>query len=146
MAKKYKLPILWSVVCDPISIIEMLNDERINALIASDNFRCRIGSLECKSHDEISRVVISPTEPHGKISDIYKDDDFGWYGDVYILEKWTDLIDSMEDPILHPLIIGNTSSKEFKLVHFAIMNKTDVSFDRTYDGIHCDTLEGNKHE
>lgn len=136
MPKRYQLPILWTVRCDPISIIEMLNDERITALIASDHFICRIGSLVNKYARGSSVVAISPTEPHGKISDIYKEDDIGWYGDVYVSEKWTDLIDSMEDPILHPLIIGNTSSKEFRLVHFAIMNRTDVSSDRIYDGVH----------
>lgn len=70
MPKKYQLQILWTVRCDPISIIEMLNDEYINSLIASDNFRCRIGSWVNKHIGGLSDVVISPTEPHGKISSI----------------------------------------------------------------------------
>ena len=140
MSKMYKLPILWSVDCDPHSIIKMVDDERISALIERGKFRCRIGSL-LQNRFDIRYVVVSPSEPHGLISDIYKEDD-AWYGDLFIPEigGWDDLVDNMKDPILHPLVNVN-SNGEFRIVHFAIMDRTDVDENRTYDGIHCDASE-----
>lgn len=142
---KIKLPILWSIRMNPEDIKKAINDERINQLILKGAFRCRIGSLIQDTFD-IRRVVISPSEPHGLISDIYKEDD-AWYGDLFIpeIEGWKDLVDNMKDPILHPLVNGD-SNGEFRIVHFAIMDRTEVDRNRTYDGIHCDALEGRKHE
>ena len=78
---KIKLPILWSIRMKPEDIKKSINDERINQLILMGAFRCRIGSLMQDAFD-IRRVVISPSEPHGIISDIYKEDD-AWYGDLF---------------------------------------------------------------
>lgn len=126
---------------NPEDIKKAVNDDHINQLILMGAFRCRIGSL---LHDEfdIGRVVISPSEPHGLISDIYKEDDT-WYGDLFIpeIEGWKDLVDNMKDPVLHPLVTVD-SNREFRIVHFAIMDRTDVDRNRTYDGIHCDILRG----
>ena len=142
---KIKLPILWSIRMKPEDIKKSINDERINQLILMGAFRCRIGSLMQDAFD-IRRVVISPSEPHGIISDIYKEDD-AWYGDLFIpeIDGWMDLVSNMKDPILHPLV-NVDSNREFRIVHFAIMDRTEVDRNRTYDGIHCDTLEGGKQE
>lgn len=142
---KIKLQILWSTRMTPEDIKKSVNDERINQLILMGAFRCRIGSLDIGSFD-IRRVVISPSEPHGLISDIYKEDN-AWYGDLFIpeIEGWKDLVNNIKDPVLHPLV-NVDSNREFRIVHFAIMDRTEVDRNRTYDGIHCDTLEGNKHE
>ena len=142
---KIKLPILWSTRMTPDDIKKSVNDERINQLILMGAFRCRIRSLMQDTFD-IRCVVISPSEPHGLISDIYKEDDT-WYGDLFIpeIEGWKDLVDNIKDPVLHPLV-NVDSNREFRIVHFAIMDRTKVDRNRTYDGIHCDTLEGVKHE
>lgn len=142
---KIKLPILWSIRMSPEDIKKSVNDERINQLILMGAFRCRIGSLQQDTFD-IRRVVISPSEPHGLVSDIYKEDDV-WYGDIFIpeIDGWGDLVSNMKDPILHPLV-NVDSNREFRIVHFAIMDRTEVDRNRTYDGIHCDISEGNKHE
>lgn len=142
---KIKLPILWSKKMSPEDIKKAVNDEHINQLISKGVFRCRIGSLMQDIFD-IIYAAISPSEPHGLISDIYKEDD-AWYGDLFIpeIEGWKDLVDNIKDPVLHPLV-NVDSNREFRIVHFGIMDRTDVDHNRTYDGIHYDTLEGNKHE
>ena len=141
---KIKLPILWSIRMSPEDIKKAVNDDRINQLILMGAFRCRIGSLMQGTFD-IRRVVISPSEPHGLISDIYKEDD-AWYGDLFIpeIEGWADMFHLMKDPILHPLV-NMDSNREFRIVHFAIMDRTEVDRNRTYDGIHYDALR-DKHE
>lgn len=143
---KIKLPILWSIRMTPDDIKKAVNDERINQLILKGVFRCRIGSNHIGPFPSIRDVVVAPSEPHGLISDIYKEDDT-WYGDLFIpeIEGWKDLVDNMMDPVLHPLVTLD-SNGEFRIVHFAIMDRTDVDRNRTYDGIHCDNLEGDKHE
>jgi hypothetical protein len=142
---KIKLPILWSTRMTPDDIKKAVNDERINQLILKGVFRCRIGSL-LQNISDIRYVVIPSFEPHGLISDIYKEDN-AWYGDLFIpeIEGWKELVNNIKDPVLHPLV-NVDSNREFRIVHFAIMDRTEVDRNRTYDGIHCDTLEGSKHE
>lgn len=144
---KVKLPILWSTKMTKEDIKKAAQDERINTLILCGKFMCRIGSLQDNQSDDIRRVMIDPSEPHGTISDLYWDES-GWYGDVFIpdINGWPDFVNSMKDPVLHPLVNVDSNSN-FRIVHFAIMERSHLDPNRTYDGIHCDALEkryGNK--
>ena len=118
----------------PEDIKKAVNDDRINQLILKGVFICRIGSL-LQNESDVNHVA------YGLISDIYKEDD-AWYGDIVIpeIEGWMDLVSNMKDPILHPLVYVD-SNGEFRIVLFAIMDRTEVDHNRTYDGIHRDTSE-----
>ena len=142
---KIKLPILWSTRMTKEDIKKAVQDERIDILIRSGHFRCRLGSVN--HSDDIRRVMIDPSEPHGTISDLYWDES-GWYGDVFIpdINGWPDFVNAIKDPVLHPLVNVDSNSN-FRIVHFAIMERSHLDPNRTYDGIHCDALEkrhGNK--
>ena len=144
---KVKLPILWSTKMAKEDIKKAAQDERINTLILCGKFMCRIGSLQDNQSDYIRRVMIDPSEPHGVISDLYCDKS-GWYGDVFIpdVKGWPDFVNAMKDPVLHPSVNVDSDSN-FRIVHFAIMERSHLDPNRTYDGIHRDTLEkryGNK--
>ena len=131
MAKKYKLPILWSVDCDPYTIIEMVNDERISALIEWGKFRCRIGSFIRIT--EPRAYVVSPSEPHGVISNIY-DDESGWYGDVTIpdINGWPEFVDNMNAAVLHPMI--KRCESQYNIILFNIIERSELMSDRVYNG------------
>lgn len=139
MPKNYKLQILWSTRMTPDDIKKAVNDdERINALILKGVFRCRIGPLVKKLMSGVPTVrdvVVAPSEPHGIISDIYKEEDC-WFGDVEIpsINGWTDIVNAMKDPVLHPL--ATTDGKICRIVHFEIIEKSMLNPNRVYDGIH----------
>lgn len=142
MPKNYKLQILWSTRMTPDDIKKAVNDdERINALILKGVFRCRIGPLVKKvmaGIPTVRDVVVAPSEPHGIISDIYVDNG-KWYGDVIIPEveaNWIEMVDIMKEPILHPFMIGNDVTGEYRLIHFGIMEKYKLDPNCVYDGIH----------
>lgn len=145
---KIKLQILWSIRTSPECIRKMLQDERINSLIETRNFRCRIGSLTGGWKDDLAKTLIVPMEPHGVISSIYVDNG-KWYADVLIPDvgfHWNEMVNIMKEPILHPFIVGNVVTGEYQLIHFGIIERSELDPNSVYDGIHCDTLEGSKHE
>lgn len=140
MSKTYKLQILWSRRTSPECIDHMLQDERINCLIEKGHFRCRIGSLTGGFKDDLGKTLIVPMEPHGLISDIYVDNG-KWYGDVIIPEvgaNWIEMVDIMKEPVLHPFMIGNDATGEYRLIHFGILEKSMLDPNCVYDGIHYD--------
>ncbi len=124
----------------PEDVKKVVNDEHIKQLILKGVFICRIGSL-VQNNSDVMYDAIAPSEPFGLISDIYKEDDT-WYGDIVIpeIEGWMDLVSNMKDPILHPLVYVD-SNGEFRIVLFAIMDRTDLDHNLTYDGIHHATSE-----
>ena len=122
----------------PEDIKKAVDDERINQLILKGMFRCRIGSLVKElmaGVPTVRDVVVAPSEPHGLISDIYKEEDC-WFGDVEIpsINGWVDIVNNMIDPVLHPL--ATTDGKIYRIVHFAIIEKSMLDPNRVYDGIH----------
>lgn len=139
MPKTYKLQILWSRRTSPNCIDHMLQDEKINCLIEKGYFRCRIGTLTGGFIDDLSKTLIVTMEPHGIISDIYVDNG-KWYGDVNVpdVNNWPEMVDIMKEPVLHPLMIGDDITREYRLIHFGIIEKFALDPNRVYDGIHYD--------
>lgn len=140
---KIKLPISWSIKTSPECIRKMLQDERINSLIETRNFRCRIGSLTGGWKDDLAKTVILPMEPHGVISNIYVDNG-KWYADVLIPDvgtNWNEMVDIMREPVLYPFMVGNVATGEYQLIHFGIIEKSGLDPNHVYDGIHHDTSE-----
>ena len=139
MPKTYKLQILWSIRTSPECIDRMLQDERINCLIERGYFRCRIGTLTGGFMDDLSKTLVVTMEPHGIISDIYIDNG-KWYGDVTVpdVNNWPEMVDIMKEPVLHPFMIGNDTTGEYRLIHFGIIEKFALDPNRVYDGIHYD--------
>lgn len=139
MSTEFKLQILWSTRNKPHEIREMTSDDRINELITSGRWRCKIGPFEIRIpyEPEIEMTVADPAKPHGYISDIYLDDDEEkWYGDITVPSTktdWINHIESMEEPVLHPLIIGGTT--QCMIVMFTIIERDRLS-NNIYDGIH----------
>ena len=127
MSKEFKFQILWSKRNKPSEILDMTSDNRINERITSGKWRCKIGSFG----------VVKVLDPHGYIEDIYLDDgEEKWYGDITVPSTktdWINMIESMEDPVLHPLIIGGTTRSMIAM--FAIIERDSLS-DNIYDGIH----------
>lgn len=139
MPTEFKFQILWSTRNKPFEIRKMMSDERINELITSGRWRCKIGSFNIRNQKdpEIEMTVVEPTDPHGYISDIYLDDDEEkWYGDIAVPSTktdWINMIQSMKDPVLHPLIIGGTTKN--MIVMFTIIERSGLN-NNIYDGIH----------
>ena len=139
MSKEFQLQILWSKRNNPSEIQKMTIDNRINELITSGRWRCKIGPFKIKilHEPEIEMTVVDPAKPHGYISDIYLDyDEEKWYGDVTVPSTktdWINHIESMEEPVLHPLVIGGTT--QCMIVMFTIIERSNLS-DNIYDGIH----------
>lgn len=139
MSKEFKFQILWSTRNKPSEIREMTSDDRINELITSGRWRCKIGSFGIGNSKEpgIEMTIVKPTDPHGYIEDIYLDyDEEKWYGDVTVPSTktdWIEMIESMDDPVLHPLVIGGTT--QCMIVMFAIIERSKLS-NNTYDGNH----------
>ena len=147
MPKNYKLQILWSRRTSPECIDHMLQDERINCLITTGRFRCRIGSLTGGFKDDLGKTLIVPMEPHGMISDIYADNG-KWYGDVTVpdVDNWPEMVDIMKEPVLHPFMIGNDATGEYRLIHFGILEKSMLDPNCVYDGMHYKEGECKKKE
>ena len=144
MPKEFKLQILWSRRNTPAEIRKMTSEDRINELITSGRWRCKIGSFRIwnTKEPEIEMTFVKPTDPHGYIADIYLDDEEEkWYGDVTVPSTktdWIEMIQSMKDPVLHPLIIGGTTQN--KILWFSIIERSKLG--NIYDGIHYpDTTE-----
>lgn len=139
MSTEFKFQILWSTRNKPSEIQTMTSDSRINELIISGRWRCKIGSFNIRNPKEsdIDMTVVKPTDPHGYIVDIYLDDEEEkWYGDVTVPSTktdWIEMIESMKDPVLHPLIIGGTTQN--MIVMFTIIERSNLS-NKIYDGIH----------
>lgn len=139
MPKEFKLQILWSTRNTPSEIRKMTSEDRINELITSGRWRCKIGSFNIWNlkEPEIELTFVKPTDPHGYIADIYLDDEEEkWYGDVTVPSTktdWIEMVESMKEPVLHPLIIGGTTQN--MIVMFTIIEQANLS-DNIYDGIH----------
>ena len=122
MPTEFKFQILWSTRNKPFEIRKMMSDERINELITSGRWRCKIGSFNIRNQKdpEIEMTVVEPTDPHGYISDIYLDDDEEkWYGDIAVPSTKTDWI---------YMIQSKKSIHETKYINHPMANRQKYSY------------------